>query len=292
MHYRGRFAPSPSGPLHAGSLVAALGSFLDARANGGEWRLRIENIDPPREVAGAAATICRQLEAHELFWDGAIHWQHESEPHFDAVLNALIAQQDAYYCTCTRAEIKARGGHYDGYCRKRNRQPAQASVRFTNNAHVSQFSDRAAGTIQVPPEFAQEDFVLKRRDKLWAYQLAVVVDDYQQKISHVVRGADLLFPTVWQLSLWQSLQQLSKRSKLSFPLQQAPHYLHLPLQLDARGQKLSKQNHAPAIEAKHASANLFSALTKLGLSPPQELNGAKPAELLNFGIQQWPTKYR
>lgn len=287
MQYRGRFAPSPSGPLHAGSLVAALGSYLDARAQQGEWLLRIENIDPPREVEGAAEIICQQLHAHGLFWDGPIHWQSESEQAFNEIVSVLLETHHAYYCTCTRAEIKARGGHYDGYCRHRQQPASHASIRFINDAQVTAFDDLAKGHIEVPELFATEDFVLKRRDGLWAYQLAVVYDDYMQGITQVVRGSDLLFPTVWQISLWQTFQTLSERKWIELPYRPIPQYRHLPLLLDNRGQKLSKQNHAPAIDNRDASDNLFAALQALSLNPPMELKGADNETLLNFGIQAW-----
>ncbi|MCC5854472.1 MAG: tRNA glutamyl-Q(34) synthetase GluQRS [Idiomarina sp.] len=282
----GRFAPSPSGPLHAGSLLAAVGSYLDAKAHQGQWLLRIENIDPPREVEGSAGIICKQLEAHGLHWDGPILWQSESTQVFQDVLNALEQKQLAYYCTCTRAEIKARGGHYDGHCRTLNRSAHEASARFLNDTPILSYQDRIKGTIEVPSEFASEDFVLRRRDQLWAYQLAVVCDDYLQGVSHIVRGEDLLFPSVWQLSLWQCLSE-----QRILPPRVLPQLAHLPLLLDPQGQKLSKQNHAPALDETKVRENLYQALVDLKLAPSAQLLEAEIEDMLAFGVGAWSQRY-
>lgn len=289
--YRGRFAPSPSGPLHAGSLVAALASYLDAKAHDGMWILRIENIDPPREMPGAETTILRQLEAHGLNWDEQVYWQADSAELFQQTIDYLIHENLAYYCNCTRKEIQARGGHYDGHCRNRNRDPEKASVRFWNQSQYQSFDDRLLGKVTIPPEFSKEDFVLKRRDGLWAYQLAVVVDDYQQGISHVVRGQDLLFPTVWQMSLWNACQKAPAFQLASGALSK-PQYAHVKLQLDRHGNKLSKQNHAPAINNETASKNLTSALKALDIFTPNALYNAPINELLSFGVESWRHKHK
>jgi len=285
-HYRGRFAPSPSGPLHAGSLVAALASYLDARAYGGTWLVRIENIDPPREVPKAADIILEQLATHGLEWDEPVYYQALSEPFFSRVLNLLIERGQAYYCNCTRKEIQARGGHYDGHCRNLKRSAKGASVRFKNDHASKFFQDGILGSIEVPEEFTQEDFVLKRRDSLWAYQLAVVLDDYRQGITHVVRGQDLLFPTVWQLALWHGLEHIIPLLN-DFDIRSPPIYSHVKLQLDAQGRKLSKQNHAPALETEFANKNLCNALRGLEIKVPSELENASVREIIHYGIESW-----
>ena len=283
--YRGRFAPSPSGPLHAGSLVAALGSYLDARAHNGQWLLRIEDIDPPREVPGAANIILQQLSAHGLHWDEAVSWQSQHHQRYQAVLNALEQQQLTYFCTCSRAQIKARGEHYDGYCRTRKRSASQAAVRLCNHHPTYQFNDQRHGLVTVPAALASEDFMLRRRDQLWAYQLAVVVDDMASGITHIVRGEDLLHASAWQLTLWQQLKPLSLATKL--PLAELPTLHHLPLVVAADGRKLSKQNHAPALENQHAADNLATAAAALGLTVAHPNEYTNLERFLQAATQAW-----
>lgn len=283
--YRGRFAPTPSGPLHAGSLVAALGSYLDAKAQHGEWRVRIEDIDPPREVAGAADTILRQLEAHGLHWDGCVSYQSRHDDAYEQALHSLQSANCLYYCDCTRRQIKARAPYYTGVCRDRKVPAAGAALRFKNDYPVLHFNDRLHGQVQLESAFASEDFVVKRRDGLWAYQLAVVVDDMRQGITHIVRGSDLLIPSGWQLTLWQAL------STCDGPLSNiaAPSLAHLPLVTGTDGAKLSKQNHAPSLDNNQASANLVAALDWLDLAPPSDLAGAGVESLLEWAVEQWRT---
>src|SRR5690554_3771276 len=157
--YRGRFAPSPSGPLHAGSLVAALGSYLDARAHQGEWLVRIEDIDPPREIPGAAETILRQLEAHGLYWDGDVVWQSQQTQRYQAAIAALNGAHRCYHCDCTRAQIKSRGAFYDGHCRNRQLTEQHTAIRFLNTRPLQHFQDRFHGHIHCEPS-ATEDFIL------------------------------------------------------------------------------------------------------------------------------------
>lgn len=233
--YIGRFAPSPSGALHFGSLVAALGSYLQARSRKGRWLVRIEDIDPPREVPGAATTILQQLEHYGLYWDGSVLWQSQRHEAYRAALEALYQSGLSYYCTCTRSRIQQQGGIYDGYCRGRNNGPQNAAVRFIQQHPVMQFTDRLSGTLYADAALAREDFIIHRRDGLFAYNLAVVVDDNDQGITEIVRGADLIEPTVRQISLYQQFGW------------QTPSYIHLPLALNLQGEKLSKQNHAPAL---------------------------------------------
>lgn len=276
--YRGRFAPTPSGPLHFGSLVAALGSYLDARAGGGEWQLRIEDIDPPRCPAGAADTILAQLEAFGLEWDGEVSWQHRRHAAYQAALERLEALGLAYPCSCSRKQWQSYAV-YPGWCRRgvcRPNAPVAWRLRSDLGEHPARFDDRLQGRLEFDPA-ALGDAVLKRKDALFAYQLAVVVDDAEQGITDVVRGMDLLDNTPWQRQLQRAL---------GYP---APRYLHLPLVVAANGQKLSKQNHAPALATEPAGIRrqLFAALEALSQAPPVALIRCPVAEQLAWGIARW-----
>lgn len=262
--YRGRFAPTPSGPLHFGSLVAALGSCLDARARGGAWLVRMEDVDPPRVVPGAADAILRTLEAYGFEWDGPVLWQGRRGEAYRAALADLIRAGWLYGCNCTRKLIAqtARPGVdgpvYPGTCR--GRPPTEGPAwRFAVPDLRVEFQDRLLG--RVACDLAREcgDFVLKRTDGVFTYQLAVVVDDAEQGISHVVRGADLLASTPRQIALQQALGLTT------------PSHLHLPVVLDEAGQKLSKQTlAAPLVHARRLPA-LFQAATFLGMVVPAEI---------------------
>lgn len=274
-HYIGRFAPSPSGELHFGSLIAALGSYLQARAQNGIWRVRIEDIDPPREVPGAAETILRQLEHYGLHWDGEVLWQ--SRRH-DAYRDALAWLRDrglSYYCTCTRARIQGIGGIYDGHCRELRHGPAQAAVRLKQQHPVTRFHDRLRGDIQADERLAREDFIIHRRDGLFAYNLAVVVDDHFQGVTEIVRGADLIEPTVRQISLYQQFNWTP------------PGYIHLPLALNAQGAKLSKQNHAPALPQGDPRPVLIAALRFLGQRTEAQWQAMRLDEILQLAVKNW-----
>ncbi|MCG9737992.1 tRNA glutamyl-Q(34) synthetase GluQRS [Shewanella insulae] len=253
--YVGRFAPSPSGPLHFGSLIAALGSYLRARAEQGQWLVRIEDIDPPREVAGASTLILKTLEAYGLHWDGAVLYQSTRLEAYQARLNSLLAQDKAYYCQCTRKQIQAMGGTYDGRCAVRTPKHDSGAIRIHNTQAIARFHDELQGDIEVEPEFAAEDFIIKRRDGLYAYQLAVVMDDALQGITEVVRGADLLTSSARQATLFSLFGE------------SMPKWLHLPLACAQPGMKLSKQNHAPAIDLKSPQASINAALAFLGQAP-------------------------
>ena len=273
--YIGRFAPSPSGELHFGSLIAALGSYLQARAQHGIWRVRIEDIDPPREVPGAAETILRQLEHYGLHWDGDILWQSQRHDAYREALAWLYKQDLSYYCTCTRARIQSIGGIYDGHCRELRHGPERAAIRIKQRHPVMQFNDRLRGKIQADPELAQEDFIIHRRDGLFAYNLAVVVDDHFQGVTEIVRGADLIEPTVRQISLYQQFGW------------HAPDYIHLPLALNEQGAKLSKQNHAPALPQGDPRPVLISALRFLGQSTAIPWQEFSVEELLRVAVENW-----
>ncbi|WP_374435851.1 tRNA glutamyl-Q(34) synthetase GluQRS [Inhella sp.] len=264
MAYVGRFAPSPTGPLHAGSVLAALGSWLDARAHQGRWLVRIEDVDRPRCPPGTDQLILRQLDALGLRADAPPSWQSQREALYEQALQRLIAADLAYPCACTRKELAAAQGErarhgervYPGTCRPENGglrgRPARA-WRFRVPAGVVHWQDRRLGLQQQDVAQAVGDFVLRRADGLWAYQLAVVVDDAEQGITDVVRGEDLADNTPRQIQLQQAL---------GLP---TPRYLHLPLVLAADGQKLSKQNGAAAFDSSQPLQALQAAATALGL---------------------------
>jgi glutamyl-Q tRNA(Asp) synthetase len=251
-HYIGRFAPSPSGPLHFGSLIAALGSYLRAHSQQGKWLVRIEDIDPPREIAGASDDILRTLEAYGLHWHDSVLYQHQRYDAYQQQIDLLVSQDLAYFCQCTRKLIQANGGLYDGRCGQCQPRLTQGAIRIRNQAKVGTFTDIVQGRVTVDSHFAAEDFIIKRSDGLYAYQLAVVLDDAFQGITEVVRGCDLLDASCRQISLFSQLG-------LS-----APTWLHLPLACAEIGFKLSKQNHAPAIDTKQPQASINAALSFLG----------------------------
>lgn len=273
--YIGRFAPSPSGELHFGSLIAALGSYLQARFQHGLWRVRIEDIDPPREVPGAAETILRQLEHYGLNWDGEVLWQSQRHDAYRERLAWLYEQGLSYYCTCTRARIQSAGGVYDGHCRTLNNGPDNAAVRLLQHYPVTCFKDLLLGEINADERLAREDFIIHRRDGLFAYNLAVVVDDHFQGVTEIVRGADLIEPTVRQISLYQQFGW------------QTPDYIHLPLAVNEQGNKLSKQNHAPALPDGDPRPVLIDALRFLNQNVTEEWQDLSVDELLKKAVDSW-----
>ncbi|MBZ0067375.1 MAG: tRNA glutamyl-Q(34) synthetase GluQRS [Thiobacillus sp.] len=280
--YIGRFAPSPTGPLHFGSLVAALASWLDARAAGGRWLVRMEDLDRPRCESGAADTILHQLEAYGLHWDGEVLYQSQRDEAYAAALETLLKQDAVYPCACTRSQLaEAPRNHegemiYPGTCRNGLPDGLDARAWRVRVQDVStRFHDRIHGELQQNLASEVGDFVVKRADGLFAYQLAVVVDDAFQGITHIVRGADLL---------WNTPRQIYLQNRLGLP---TPVYAHVPLITNAAGQKLSKQTLAPALPECGHSAVLVQALTVLGHPPPAELADAEPAELLAWASAHW-----
>lgn len=276
--YRGRFAPSPSGPLHFGSLVAAVGSFLSARASGGEWLLRIDDVDPPREVPGAADGILRTLENYHLFWDGPVLYQSQRFEAYEAALTQLASDDHSYPCGCTRKEISAVSPNhiYPGTCRTglpANRQARAVRVRSPDTRLC--FDDRLQGSQCRHLGHEVGDFIVHRADGFYAYHLATALDDAFQQITEVVRGADLLDATFPQLHL-QNLLNLPR-----------PAYLHLPIATTSEGKKLSKQTRARAIDDSPPGEMLEQALAFLGHPPPLELRGSCVDELLNWAILHW-----
>jgi glutamyl-Q tRNA(Asp) synthetase len=273
--YRGRFAPSPSGSLHFGSLVAALASFLDAKSNQGKWLVRIEDIDPPREKVGASAAILSTLACYGLHWDEEVLYQSKQSTLYDEVLNGLKSADLSYHCQCTRADIKKIGGIYPGTCKSKHICDTNSAIRLINHHGIFHFQDLIQGQVNTNQAIAAEDFILLRKDGLFAYQLAVVVDDIFQGISHVIRGCDLLEPSARQLSFYETLQC------------SPPKFGHFPIAATEKGFKLSKQNKATAIDNKNPIPSLVQALVFLGQQPPEELAYASVDELLNWAIYHW-----
>ena len=267
--YRGRFAPSPTGPLHFGSLLAALGSWLLARRAGGEWLVRIEDLDPPREVPGAARAQLRTLHAFGLVPDGEVMFQSDRGEAYQAALDQLITSGDAFTCHCSRADLAAASGIHRS-CVGGGRRPDPAVRLRVPDGTTVRFEDQLRGSIQQPLDTGVGDFVLRRADGPWAYQLAVVVDDADQGITEVVRGSDLLDSTARQVFLQQ---------RLGLPPLQ---YAHLPVALGPDGAKLSKSCEAlpvddadpvPALQAAWAALGQEPAAVE-GLHSPQALLAA------------------
>jgi glutamyl-Q tRNA(Asp) synthetase len=290
-NYRGRFAPSPTGPLHFGSLAAAVGSYLEARSRGGDWLVRMEDLDRPREVQGAADNILRALEALGFEWDEPVLYQSRRDFAYGEALARLKRAGAAFPCACTRKEIadsvsafaagpKSAGepqeSVYPGTCRN-GLPPGREgrAVRARVDDAVIAFDDALQGRIEQNLAREVGDFVVRRADGLYAYQLAVVVDDAEQEISDVVRGADLLASTPRQIHL-QRLLGLS-----------TPRYMHLPVAVDDKGEKLGKQTSAAPVDAARGGQALMQALAFLGNEPPAELRGASADEVWQWALEHW-----
>jgi glutamyl-Q tRNA(Asp) synthetase len=281
--YRGRFAPSPTGPLHFGSLIAAVGSYLQARSQHGEWGLRIENIDPPREARGAIDAILYSLEAHGLSWDGEEQYQQTRQARYAEALDEIRRIGRLYACSCSRQQIAKAIGHtggpliYPGTCRGKSKpQHGPHALRVDTRDYVIEFEDMIQGKQQINLAKETGDFVLLRADGLYSYQLAVALDDVEQGITEVVRGSDLLDSTPRQIFVQQIM---------GFA---APRYAHLPVAIDSvTGQKLSKQTMAPALDNNKATQNLWRALEFLGQQPPPELRESSVEEFWSWAIPNW-----
>ncbi|MGN1393067.1 MAG: tRNA glutamyl-Q(34) synthetase GluQRS [Succinivibrionaceae bacterium] len=293
--YRGRFAPTPSGELHFGSLVAAVGSFLRAKSQKGLWLLRIEDIDSTRCKSSYTTSILKTLEAFGLHWDGNITYQSQRLDIYQSVLNKLFLENYTYYCNCTRALIKTQNGiHNDQYCRaqtlkhnlnpKLNQSPENYNIRFLNNCCVSAFKDEIHG--QIFNNQYTSDFILKRKDGLFAYNFVCVYDDLDSKITEIVRGNDLLTQTFNQISLTKTLQD---NNLVSFKEQH--NYLHLPLALENNYQKYSKQNHATPLDLQKIPELLVKAFEFLGIKitpdDKKELLHLSPFKILKYGTEKF-----
>jgi len=282
--YRGRFAPSPTGPLHFGSLVAAVGSYLEAKSRGGQWLVRMEDLDPPREQPGAASLILRTLEACGMGWDRKPMYQSQRREAYRAALARLEAQGLIYVCGCSRREIADSGLGpdgaliYPGTCRN-GLAPGKTSraTRIRVGDTVIEFEDAVQGKIRQDLAAEVGDFVLLRADGLYAYQLAMVVDDAEQGITDVVRGADLLDSTPRQIYL-QRLLGL-----------RTPRYLHLPAAVNAAGEKLSKQTRAAPVDERDPVPVLAQVMDFLGQAPPEQLHRAPLAEFWRWALAHWDT---
>ncbi|MFT6917241.1 MAG: glutamyl-Q tRNA(Asp) synthetase [Motiliproteus sp.] len=286
-NYRGRFAPSPTGALHFGSLLAALASFLDARAHRGHWLLRMEDLDPPREIKGAADQILRTLERFGFYWDGPVRYQSQRLEHYAQAAERLLEQDQAYPCLCSRQQIAKQlleqqacscshpqnARHTLSSAAACGDRPAAIRVR-THDARIG-FTDAIQGNYPQQSRQQLRDFVIRRKDRLYAYQLAVVIDDADQQISHIVRGYDLIDSTPRQIHLQQLLRLAT------------PEYAHIPILVNHLGQKLSKQTFASALDLRHPEPSLFQALTLLGHRPPEDLRAASTHEMLDWGINHW-----
>lgn len=310
--YIGRFAPSPSGPLHFGSLVTALASYLDAKHHRGQWLLRVEDIDPPREISGAKEMILSSLLAHGLQWDGDIMYQSERSHTYHHYLCQLTPY--TYPCFCNRQRLKPLKGIYDGYClptnntlnSKKSKRPqtAKGSIRLKTDSlgtlqkhHCENFQDLFQGAQHQPLATESGDFIVHRKDDLFAYQLAVVADDIAQGITHVIRGSDLLSSSARQRYLWQLFIDKQMRDVHTTETDNnsakvkgvaLPTYGHLPVATTADGRKLSKQNQATALNDNDAFDNICRALTFLSHAAPSDLAARNniPA-LLQWAIGHW-----
>ncbi len=283
--YIGRFAPSPSGPLHFGSLVCAFASFLDARSNHGQWLVRIEDIDPPREQTGADQQILESLQAHQLYWDSDVLYQSSKSARYWEILDHLDSRGLSYACNCTRRRLNNLGGHYDGHCRVKTVDRSQPhAIRINTQLACKQLQrDQALSFVDCIQGISGEDFgvsgdfIIHRKDGLFAYQLAVSCDDVDQHITHVVRGSDLLETTAKQILMMLLLGG------------EVPSYAHIPVVTSDDGAKLSKQNHAPAIDNSTPLTNLYKACFALGLQPSKTIRTVE--QLLAWAINAWDIRH-
>jgi glutamyl-Q tRNA(Asp) synthetase len=271
--YVGRFAPSPTGKLHLGSLVAALGSYADAHSHGGRWLVRMEDLDRARVRAGAADEILRTLETFGLHWDGRIEHQSERTDHYREALATLTARGATFECSCSRRERDGESG-YPGTCRAGPTRSGATATRFRVEDIVVSVADRLQGRCDFPLR-ERGDVVVRRRDGAFAYQLAVVVDDALQGVTDVVRGADLLDSTPWQIALQQTLRLPT------------PRYAHLPLITERNGEKLAKSARSVALDAVSAARQLHHALRLLHQNPPAGLESEPAPLIVRWAAENW-----
>ncbi|AKO51514.1 glutamate--tRNA ligase [Marinobacter psychrophilus] len=283
--YRGRFAPSPTGPLHFGSLVSALASYLEAKHHQGQWLVRIEDLDPFRQPVDATPRILHSLSAHGLIGDEPVRYQSQRYSAYRAAAETLVATGHAYFCRCSRKQLKASKGQHPNHCRNHYLNPSVSNehpwppgdfaLRFALRSQRCRWTDQLLGEQQQSLQAETDDPVILRKEGFYAYQLAVVVDDIDQSISHVVRGSDLRTMTAAQHQMFQALGAA------------VPQFLHIPVIRNQQGQKLSKQNHAPALDDTNASANLLAALNALGQQPSAQLARQLPATVLAWAHTHW-----
>jgi len=283
--YRGRFAPSPTGALHFGSLIAAVGSYLEAKSHNGEWLVRIENLDKPREIPAASNEILRTLEILGMEWDHEVIYQDQRKDIYENILTTLNKRGLTYSCACTRKEIAdssisgISGQIYAGTCRNNvQNKDCPSAVRIKTDNNIIEFEDSLHGLICQRLESETGDFILRRSDGIYAYQLAVVADDAKQGITNVVRGADLLDSTPRQIFL----QKL-----LGFP---TPAYMHLSVAVNNQGEKLSKQTKAALLDVSNPVKQLIEAISFLGQDPPIELLENNVSSFWKWAIDNWSTE--
>lgn len=277
--YVGRFAPSPTGPLHFGSLLAATASYLEARAHNGKWLLRIEDIDPPRAQPDADTAIIMALEAYGFVWDGSVYYQSREYERHLGIVQQLLNKGLAYRCGCSRLDLASLpqgplGSIYPGTCRT-GCDAAEAAIRVLTDNRTVAFNDALQGRQEQRVESESGDFIIRRRDGLIAYHLAVVADDFDQGITHVVRGVDLLD---------SSPRQIFLQRILGYP---TPGYAHIPIGTDAAGRKLSKATGAPALATKDVRPSLVAALNALGQEAPSELAACNLESIWSWALTNW-----
>lgn len=280
--YRGRFAPSPTGALHFGSLIAAVGSYLEAKSHNGEWLVRIENLDKPREIPAASHEIFRALEILGMEWDHEVIYQDQRKDTYENILTILNKRGLTYSCTCTRKEIAdssitgISGQIYAGTCRNNvQNKDRPGAVRIKTDNNIIEFEDSLHGLISQRLESETGDFILRRSDGIYAYQLAVVADDATQGITNVVRGADLLDSTPRQIYLQKLLGYST------------PTYMHLPVAVNNQGEKLSKQTKAALLDISNPVKQLVEAVNFLGQESPIELLGSNVSSFWKWAIENW-----
>lgn len=279
MAHRGRFAPSPTGPLHFGSLLAAVASYAQAKSRQGEWLVRIEDIDPPREQPGSDQLILRALEVYGFEWDGPVTYQSMFTERHESVVAELLATGAAYPCGCSRRDLAdvprgPLGAIYPGTCRT-GCSASETAIRLRTGDNPIAFTDTLQGAQVQCLESESGDFIIKRRDGLIAYHLAAVVDDYDQGIGEIVRGIDLIDSTPRHIWLQKTLNMPT------------PAYMHIPVAVNNDGQKLSKLTGAAPIGEKNAGATLHKALRALRQTPPASLDGANPADIWHWALPNW-----
>jgi glutamyl-Q tRNA(Asp) synthetase len=275
--YRGRFAPSPTGPVHLGTLIAAVGSYLQAKKNNGEWIIRMEDVDTTRKVEGSDLEILHTLEAFGFEWQEDVLYQSNRTQHYQHALEQLLEQSVVFPCICSRKQLDETGSDiYPGTCRTRKLpEKNDHALRLLASDTTIEFDDIVMGKQSQNIANQCGDFVIKRRDGLFAYQLAVVVDDYLQNITEVVRGSDLLDSTPRQIYL----QQL-----LNYP---TPGYCHLPLAVDKNGNKISKSEGAARVDRNNREKQLFNVLVFLGQRPPAVLAESGIGDIWSWAIKNW-----
>lgn len=286
--YRGRFAPSPTGPLHFGSLIAATGSYLQAKHQNGTWLVRIDDIDPPREIKGAADNILKTLEGFGFEWDESVLYQSSRQQRYQDAVDSILASRLAYPCSCSRTYIQNNTPDndgrlvYPGFCRngpvlkhEDDKETVEYSTRLLCDNEPVQFTDAIQGKQIFDLKKLSGDFIIKRRDHYFSYQLASGIDDAEQGITEVVRGSDLLDCTAQQISIQKALNLST------------PQYCHLPIAVNSDGQKLSKQNHATPIKTENAAVLLYKTLKFLGQLPPTNLQEGNLQDIWKWSKTHW-----